>query len=341
MTSLSDYWSSVYGIDGSLASYVQLLLDQNNPTSLGTATYWYDLSVGQHHFRQGTAGNQPSLNTGTPNYRDFDGGDFVLLEENDSEQGALSYTTEGALSTFTDAGQSFTAWAGSTIASYRIVVHNDDATTTHAYLGAVVNPLAPTEIKVYQEASLTTNGWLGTAPAGKTPSTYEIHKSFGSNNFTGDLTFLWFWKPDDGQPAADQFVFSNYVSVPGFYVRHQSNGKVDFVRSINGVALAQDVASSNAVYADGAQASYSSVAIVADISNGTGAIYYNGAVVASVESLTTTATYDTYHPLLIGALNTGSGFINAQVSTAMIFSVAASATQIARIHNTIKGRYGL
>ena len=90
----------------------------------------------------------------------------------DTEQGNLSYTTEGDDKTFTDDGQDFGDWdVSSGNAKYQIVIINDDSTVTWGYLGAEVSA---TEVKVYQEITLATSGWSGQDPTGKTPSTYAI-----------------------------------------------------------------------------------------------------------------------------------------------------------------------
>jgi len=100
----------------------------------------------------------------------------------DTEQGALSYTTEGADDTFTDAGQDFTDWkTTSGDAEYQIDVTNTDGTITWAYLG---DEVSNTEILVYTNIGLTTSGWNGQAPAGLTPSSYNVIR-VGSLNDAG------------------------------------------------------------------------------------------------------------------------------------------------------------
>lgn len=90
----------------------------------------------------------------------------------DSEQGVLSYTTEGADKSFTDASQDFEDWeSASPNAAYLIMVTNDDSTVSWGYLGAKVSA---TEVKVYQEITLATSGWNGTDPSEKTPVSYDV-----------------------------------------------------------------------------------------------------------------------------------------------------------------------
>lgn len=90
----------------------------------------------------------------------------------DSEQGDLSYTTEGEDNSFTDASQDFEDWeSASPNAAYLVMVTNDDDSVSWGYLGAKVSA---TEIKVYQEITLATSDWNGTDPSGKTPVSYDI-----------------------------------------------------------------------------------------------------------------------------------------------------------------------
>lgn len=90
----------------------------------------------------------------------------------DSEQGDLSYTTEGDDKSFTDSSQDFDDWeSASPNAVYLIMVVNNDDSVSWGYLGAKVSA---TEIKVYQEITLATSGWNGTDPTAKTPVSYDV-----------------------------------------------------------------------------------------------------------------------------------------------------------------------
>lgn len=112
----------------------------------------------------------------------------------DSEQGALSYTVEGAMKTFTDDAQDFNDWkVTSGNAAYAIVVKNSDGTVSWGFLGNVVSA---TEIKVFQDVFLNTTGWNGTDPSGKTPFSYHVSASWKAGvmevapDLDGDLA-LW------------------------------------------------------------------------------------------------------------------------------------------------------
>ena len=87
---------------------------------------------------------------------------------NDTEQGALSYTTEAGNDTFTDNGQDFNAWAS----SYRIYVVNSNGTLSWAYLGATT--VSNTEVYVWTDLARTVRGWNGADPTGLTPSSYNV-----------------------------------------------------------------------------------------------------------------------------------------------------------------------
>jgi len=90
-----------------------------------------------------------------------------------TEQGSLSYTTDSSDVTFTDDGQDFSGWeTASGDAAYVIEVVNDDGTINWAYLGAKVDA---TQVKVYQDAALSSTGWNGVNDVTKTPSSYNVY----------------------------------------------------------------------------------------------------------------------------------------------------------------------
>jgi hypothetical protein len=88
--------------------------------------------------------------------------------EYDSEQGTLTY----AATTFTDSGQSWTAWATTSgDAVYSVWVVNSDNTLTWAYLGSTVSG---TQINVYQDQARTTGGWNGAGITDKAAAAYYV-----------------------------------------------------------------------------------------------------------------------------------------------------------------------
>jgi len=90
--------------------------------------------------------------------------------------GALSYTAEGADSSFTDLGQTFTTYGSSGgVAIYEIWIVNDDDTVSWAFIDTVVSP---TEVTICKEYNLITTGWNGKNPFGKTPASYEVILSY-------------------------------------------------------------------------------------------------------------------------------------------------------------------
>lgn len=91
----------------------------------------------------------------------------------DTNQGILAYQVSGT--ELSDSGQSFTAWA-TTVgqAIYRVEITNTDDTECRGYLGATTSS---TQIKVYKNRQLSTAGFTGANPSGKTPASYRIYKT--------------------------------------------------------------------------------------------------------------------------------------------------------------------
>lgn len=94
----------------------------------------------------------------------------------DTQQGVLAYDPGGAVSTFQDTLQDFSAWdtAAPGTAVYECVVTNDDTTTVHFYCGDVATVTNPNDsIRTYLDLPLTTMGYNG-EQAGKTPISYVV-----------------------------------------------------------------------------------------------------------------------------------------------------------------------
>ena len=312
-----------------------------NPTGLvialtplhSTTQDYRDRSRQDNDFEQKTGVNQPALtssvNASAPVW-DFDGSDFIQQAEIDSEQGALSYTTEGGDSSFTDAGQVFTGYAGSGTAIYRIVVTDDDSDISWGYFGAAVSA---TEIKVYDDIALSSTGWLGDGGTG-TPDSYEIYKVIGSTNFTGDQTH-WFAgvKPVDGHPTSSEGFYSRYLgagNLRSMFGLLQTNGTLRFRFSGNGTAVTNET-TTNAVFSDGAQASYTQVGFSKD---GTEVIIYvNGLAVASNSAVHADPIFDTPAPFYIGLSEVGgSGYLNGQLGPYLGWERTLSAAEIQRLY---------
>jgi hypothetical protein len=116
------------------------------------------------------------------------------LKSVDSNQGYLSYLTSPHR--LRDEEQVFTDWeAQEGWAQFKIVVTNSDSTESWAYLGTALPDLYDS-IHAFQETSLTTAGWNGTDPSGKTPVSYLIDQVS-----TGDLTFQDSTGPTDRIPT--------------------------------------------------------------------------------------------------------------------------------------------
>lgn len=94
----------------------------------------------------------------------------------DSEQGTLAYNPSAAGGDgFQDEDQDFSDWqTTSGDAVYRIVVTNDDNTTSAGFLGAAETETNTNDsVRVYKQIERTEQGWGG-RDDGKTPSTYKI-----------------------------------------------------------------------------------------------------------------------------------------------------------------------
>lgn len=131
----------------------------------------------------------------------------------DTEQGNLSYTVEGADETFTDDGQNFNDW----ILNHAIVVTNDDGTVCWGFLGSAVGGPAFNETKVYQDEARTTNGWNGATADprgdGKTPSSYNVLDDDAEEiiAYTDLALTAKGWNGDTDDPRGDGDTPSSYI----------------------------------------------------------------------------------------------------------------------------------
>jgi len=314
--------------DGVVAYYNSSPRGKNSDASV-----WSDLSKSRESLSfdmaQPTAGNRPTI---TADGRTFTTNDFYSGEEVDNETGALTYTTEGADSTFTDAGQVFTTYGATGTATHRIVVHNDDATVTYGYCGAAVSA---TEIKVYKNISLTTTGWNGTAPAGKTPSTYEVYKVLGTTNLTGDMTVLMWARPGDGQPAVrEDFVSKGDGTAYSFAFTLATSGKMDLFANTTTDTTWDLQLTGDTALANGAQANFALFGF--SIAVGTKAeVFLNGVSDGSsgVGIPATIAESPTFFS--IGSWGVPSDYFNGQIGLVMVFEAALTATEVLNIYNAV------
>jgi len=188
--------------------------------------------------------------------------------------------------------------------------------------------------------------WTGTGAGDPNdPSTLEVYKVMG--DLTGDLTVLTWVKPDDGQPAGNEQIYSKLDNVANgisFRTEITPTGKINTILSLNG-ANTQGEETNAAVFANGAQANFLFLGGVFDGTAQTFTHYVDGNSVASTTVGTIPATlWDGYEVFRIGAYKSGgiiTGFFNGQISQVMIFNRALSAAEVQRIFNEDRKDYGI
>lgn len=307
------------------------------------ASVWEDLteqfSKSALDMSQPTAGNQPVISsTG----RAFTTNDFVFLDEIDDEQGAMTFIADGGSAEFRDAGQDFSDWETAPsvgLAAYRITITTDNG-TSYGYMGASNN--AGADIDIYSDYALTTRGWKGRTTPQATPDTaasYEIYKTIGTTNLTGDQTHIVVLKPDDGQPAAAKILFSRDSNVAGtvsMYAALETTGKVTLYASEDGTNY-ESITTNAAVFSNGAQTVFTNLIFVLDKTNATGAIYVDGVAVATTETISTGALFDTHAPLMIGAYGTTpAGFLEGDFGKMQAYEAALTAAEAEYIYDAFK-----
>lgn len=100
--------------------------------------------------------------------------DQAGLTAQDQNVDSLSYIAN----TFQDTGQDFGDWeTTSGDAAYAIVVTNSDQTQTWGYCGAA-SGAGNRIVAVYKDIELSTAGWNGTSPSGKTPTSYYVRRAY-------------------------------------------------------------------------------------------------------------------------------------------------------------------
>ena len=215
----------------------------------------------------------------------FNGSNQYLKQKvYDTEQGTLAYSGND----FQDDGQDFSDWeTTSGDAAYMIVVTNSDSTVSWGYLGAAFTTTNTNDsVHVYTDKALTTAGWNGDDPSGKTPSSYEIRKTefqFGSN---GSFTFGCLLKLTDTTVSSGIVKRRGGASV-GFQVRFDySSGKVFFYGDSGAFAQSVSQLQQNVWYF---------LCVTFDGSNAK--VYLNGKA-GDTQSL---AVSDSYHPFVLAS----------------------------------------
>ena len=97
--------------------------------------------------------------------------DETAKAANDNDDSNLTYNP--VANSFRDTEQDFSDFASVSPPSlYKISVFNDNNTTSWGYIGGVFSD--DTAVYVYQDYDLTTAGWNGEDPSGKTPQSYVV-----------------------------------------------------------------------------------------------------------------------------------------------------------------------
>jgi hypothetical protein len=163
--------------------------------------------------------------------------------------------------------------------------------------------------------------------------------------FRSDFSVGFWIKPDDGQPAANDYALGGIESgnTDGLLIQIGSNGKLTVMFKANGDPLTKRT--NSAIFSDGAASSWMHLLIVvADANPTTITIYTNGtaetsSIVSSQElSRTNHRLYECNDNIWIGAANangSGSQFFAGDIDEFAIWSGAISAAQAAVIGSKV------
>lgn len=154
----------------------------------------------------------------------------------DTQQGALTFVADGGSAEFRDAGQDFSAWATTPVATatYMLVVTSDNG-VSWGYMGAANN--GNLDIDIYSDKGLTTRGWKGrTTPQATpdTPASYEVRKTLFQ--ITGALT-VGVWAKGSG---VSKYLLAKADFVPsqvGYGVLWSAGGNGQFFVSGDGSTI--------------------------------------------------------------------------------------------------------
>jgi hypothetical protein len=340
---MSGFWR-LYQVDPSnLVAWYK----QRDPRSSTGGSVWTDLSQ-----YEGATDNtltlvaSPTLTTGRSGYWIFNGStQYGVQTEQDDEQGALTYVGDAGSAEFRDASQDFSDWetTPASNAAYMIVTHSDNG-VSWGYMGASNN--SGKDIDIYSDLGLTTRGWKGrTTPngSGDTPATYEIYRS--DFNMTGDLTILIWLKPDDGQPADWEVVFSKWNTSDNtrsfafdiWPAGGAHAGKIILYISDDGTNFFGE-RSDSAVFSDGAQTAFTFLGYVFDSSIPDGAQYVNGSVEAStiISGPYGSSRFDSPNPFSISRSDDLYHFAGA-IAEVLIFSRALSLAEVGQLWKSFGG----
>lgn len=261
--------------------------------------------------------------------------------------GGASYSVKiyGTLWTSLKTSETFTN------AEYTQTVLYFVATTTTAYVGfggptnaviyvddisvTPVTNLGTSAAHIYTTLSGVTRGWTykDATAAVNSPTALEVYRS--DFNLLGNQTHILLVKPDDGQPAAIQYLAGRMSGTSGRYsgaLRIATDGKLAFAHSADGSTLLAP-ATTAAVFTNGAQEKYKLVAAVHD--SPATAFYVDGLRVASSGVFSATL-FDTPDALMVGARDsiTPGLHFSGRIALYIVFNRALSASEIAAIANS-------
>jgi len=223
-------------------------------------------------------------------------------------------------------------------------IHDTSAETAAETTGGAcvqkLTALGTTAVKLYSTPSGATQSLTGNGGINANAITScEVYKVLGA--FTGDQVHSIVVKPDDGQPAAAEKIWSissGAAGTKGMEVLIDTNGTIQISTTEDGTNL-ETITSDAAVFANGAQTDFTSLGLTIDKTTGTGAINVNGSDVASTETITTGAIFDAYAPVTLGATG-GAGYLNGQIARHITFAgTLPSANDLYWSHHRNKLRY--
>lgn len=289
----------------------------------GDVQTWPDRENG-NDLEQTAAGNQTSIITAQGKLcRHFDGSDFMAQSVYDTEQGNLTFVADGGSAEFRDDAQDFSDWeTTSGNAVYCIVIVTDNG-ISWGYCGASNN--GGQDIDVYTDKALTSRGWKQrTTPQATpdTPASYEIRKS--AFNITGDFSLNVLLRLDDGQPAANNYIFAKHIGTGdqrAFVCYVAINGKVFFFISDDGTGMTKGKSTTAAVFPNN-QTGWHLFGFSYDATAQTIDMYVNGSLIAStLNGVIPASIIDSSAFFELGSVNEGAAlFFNGDIAAAPLFS---------------------
>jgi len=202
-----------------------------------------------------------------------------------------------------------------------------------------ITNLGPTAVLISSTPGGATQSWTGMETGFNPNSISTVEVLEPDFNILGAMTVLAWVKPDDGQPAAAQSILSKWDTTAheAYDFLLLTTGKLKAVLTHDG-ATEWDHTTDAAVYADGAQSTFSHIGLVFD-GAGNIDIFVNGVEVASTATGTPQNTImDVAASFMMGKNTDGSPFAGS-IASGVSISRALSAAEIANIYNRDKGRF--